>query len=50
MRLTIPLVQKILTSRIIPKKEFTKYGIDEKNIIHYKAIDAAVTIKSDIKN
>lgn len=49
MCLTIPLVQKLLTPWIIPKKEFTKYGIDEKNIIHYKAIDAAVTIKSDIK-
>jgi len=45
MRLTIPLVQKLLIPWIIPKKEFTKFGIDEKNIIPYKAIDAAVIAK-----
>ncbi len=45
MRLSVPLVQKLLIPWIIPKKEFTKYGIDEKNIISYKAIDAAVIIK-----
>lgn len=41
MRLSIPFVQKLLIPWIIPKKEFTKYGIDEKNIIPYRAIDAA---------
>ena len=45
MRLTLPLIQKLLIPWIIPKKEFTKYGIDSKNIIQYKAIDAAITIK-----
>ena len=45
MRLTLPLVQKLLIPWIIPKKEFTKYGIDAKNIIPYKSIDAAITIK-----
>ncbi len=45
MRLTVPLIQKLLTPWIIPKKEFTKYGINSKNIIQYKSIDAAVTIK-----
>jgi predicted glycosyltransferase len=45
MRLTLPLIQKILIPWIIPKKEFSKYGIQEKNIIPYRAIDAAITIK-----
>jgi len=48
MRLTLPLVQKLLAPNIIPKKEFSKFGIDEKNIISYKAIDAVVTIKRKI--
>jgi len=47
MKLTLPLIQKLLTPWIIPKKEFTKYGIDRKNIIQYKAIDACVTMKRD---
>lgn len=45
MRLTLPLIQKLLIPWIIPKKEFVKYGIELKNIIPYKAIDAAITIK-----
>ena len=48
MRLTLPLIQKLLIPKIIPKNEFSKYGIDTKNIIPYKAIDAAVTIKRRI--
>lgn len=45
MRLSVPLVQKLLIPWIIPKKEFTKYGIGEKNIIPYRAIDASVIVK-----
>jgi len=45
MRLTLPLIQKLLIPHVIPKNEFSKYGIDEKNIIQYNAIDAAVTIQ-----
>ncbi|AFS79967.1 hypothetical protein NKOR_00215 [Candidatus Nitrosopumilus koreensis AR1] len=48
MKLTLPLIQKLLIPYTIPKKEFSKYGIMEKNIISYKAIDAAVTIKRKI--
>ena len=48
MRLVIPLVQKLLIPWIIPKKEFTKFGIHTKDIIHYKAIDAAVITKRKI--
>ena len=48
MRLVIPLVQKLLIPWIIPKKEFTKFGIDAKDIIRYRAIDAAVIAKRKI--
>jgi len=48
MRLVIPLVQKLLIPWIIPKKEFTKFGIDGKDIISYRAIDAAVIAKRQI--
>ena len=48
MRLTLPLIQKLLIPYAISKKDFTKYGIDEKNIIQYKAIDAVVTIKRKV--
>jgi len=48
MKLTLPLIQKLLIPWIIPKKEFSQYGIDSKNIIQYKAIDAYVTIKRNI--
>jgi len=48
MRLTLPLIQKLLIPITIPKKEFSKYGINEKNIIQYKAIDAYVTIQRKI--
>ncbi|MGQ0606824.1 MAG: DUF354 domain-containing protein [Candidatus Nitrosotenuis sp.] len=45
MKLSVPLIQKLLIPWIIPKKEFTGYGITEKNIIPYKAIDASVIVK-----
>ena len=48
MRLTLPLIQKLLIPNVIPKNEFSKYGIDKKNIISYKAIDAVVTTKRKI--
>ncbi|MDH5657907.1 MAG: DUF354 domain-containing protein [Nitrosopumilus sp.] len=48
MRLTLPLIQKLLIPDIIPKNKFSRYGIDKKNIISYKAIDASVTIKRKI--
>ena len=48
MRLTLPLIQKLLIPYVISKKEFSKYGINKKDIIQYKAIDASVTIKRKI--
>ena len=49
MKLTIPFIQKLLIPWIIPKKEFTRYGILPKNIITYKAIDAALIISQKPK-
>tara|TARA_B100001142_G_scaffold39200_1_gene34637 strand:- start:153 stop:779 length:627 start_codon:yes stop_codon:yes gene_type:complete len=49
MKLTLPLIQKLLIPYVIPKKEFAKYGIHEKNIVQYKAIDAVVTMKRKIR-
>jgi hypothetical protein len=48
MRLTLPLIQKLLIPNIISKKEFSKFGISKENIISYKAIDASVTIKRKV--
>jgi len=48
MRLTVPLIQKLLIPYVIPKKEFSKYGINEKDIVQYKAIDAVVTMQREI--
>ena len=50
MRLSLPYVTKLLTPWIIPKEEFTEFGITQKNIIKYKAIDAAIIIKNYEKN
>jgi predicted glycosyltransferase len=50
MRLSIPLVQKLLIPWIIPKKEFVRYGISKQDIIQYKAIDAAVIAREKSKN
>ena len=45
MRLTVPLVNKLLIPWIFPKSDFTKFGIEPKNIIQYKTIDAAMIVK-----
>ncbi len=46
MKLSLPFVTKLLTPWIIPKNDFTRYGIGSKNIIRYKTIDAALIIKN----
>ena len=48
MRLTVPLVQKLLIPWIIPKQEFVKFGIDKKNILQYRAIDASIIAKREL--
>jgi predicted glycosyltransferase len=49
MRLAVPLVQKLLIPWVIPKNEFVRYGISKKNIVHNKAIDAAVIVRERSK-
>ena len=46
MKITVPLVDRLLIPWIIPKSEFLKYGIAPAKIITYKAIDASVIIKN----
>jgi len=48
MKLSVPLVQKLLIPRHIPKEEFEKYGISKKNIIQYNAMDEYVIVKGKI--
>ncbi|MEX0763688.1 MAG: DUF354 domain-containing protein [Nitrosopumilaceae archaeon] len=50
MRLSIPLVQKLLIPWIIPKKEFVRYGISDEDIMQYKAIDATIIVREKSKN
>ena len=46
MKLSLPYVTKLLTPWIIPKKDFKEFGINSRNIIQYRAIDASVIIKN----
>lgn len=39
-RLTIPLTQKLLTSKMIPLEAWTKFGISKDSIVQYDALDA----------
>ncbi len=43
MKLTIPYLDKLLIPWIMSKEKFARYGIDKKDILHYRAIDAAIT-------
>ena len=45
MRLSLPLSYKLFTPKHINKKEYTKFGINEKDIIQYKALDEYILIK-----
>ena len=48
MKLTLPLIQKLLIPSVIPKEEFSKFGINQKDIVQYKAIDTVVTMQRKI--
>ena len=48
MKLTLPLIQKLLIPSVIPKEEFSKFGINQKDIVQYKAIDPVVTMQRKI--
>jgi len=45
-KLTVPLSTKLLTSKMIPKKAWTKYGISPDNIVQYNALDPWVWLKN----
>ena len=48
MKLSLPYADKLLTPWIIPKSDFKNMGIDPKNIIQYKTIDAAQITKRKV--
>jgi len=48
-RLSIPLMSKLMCPWIIPVKEFVKYGISEKSIIQYRALDPAMWLKRRLR-
>jgi predicted glycosyltransferase len=43
-RLTVPLVSKLFTPWVIPKSSWTRYGIQSKNVIHFRALDPFIWI------
>lgn len=46
MKLSVPLLTKLLIPKHIPKSEFAKYGIRSKDIIQYNAMDEFLIIKN----
>jgi len=46
MKLSLPYVKKLLTPWVIPKSDFKEFGINSRDIIQYRAIDAGVIIKN----
>ena len=48
MKLSLPYTDKLLIPWIIPKSDFKNMGIDPKNIIQYKSIDAAQITKRKV--
>ena len=48
MKLSLPYANKLLIPWIIPKSDFENMGIEPKNIIQYKTIDAAQITKQKV--
>ena len=46
MKLSLPYVTKLLTPWIIPKNDFKEFGINSRDIIQYRSIDAGVIIRN----
>jgi len=46
MKLSLPYVRKLLTPWIIPKSDFKEFGINSRDIIQYRSIDAGVIIRN----
>jgi hypothetical protein len=46
MKLSLPYATKLLTPWIIPKQDYDGFGINSKDIIQYRTIDAGMIIKN----
>ena len=46
MKLSLPYVTRLLTPWIFPKDDFKEFGINSRNIIQYRSIDAGIIIKN----
>ena len=46
MKLSLPYVRKLLTPWIIPKSDFKEFGINSRDVIQYRSIDAGVIIRN----
>jgi len=44
-RLTVPLSQKLFTPWIIPKGYWARYGISERDVVHYNGLDQVAWMK-----
>ncbi len=48
-RLSLPLMTRLMCPSIIPVKEYTKYGINQKQLIRYKALDPAMWLREGVE-
>lgn len=48
-RLSLPLMTRLMCPSIIPVKEYTKYGISQKQLIRYKALDPAMWLRDGVE-
>ena len=46
MRLSVPLLDKLLIPRHIPKSRFARFGISRSDIVQYDAMDESVIVKN----
>ena len=44
MRLTVPLLHKVMVPWVIPRRELVRFGIAPRDVIQYRAIDGAQTV------
>ena len=45
-RLSVPLLTRLLIPRHIPKEAFLEYGIDESNVVQYRALDEYLIVNN----
>ena len=45
-KLTVPFTTKLFTPLIIPNEEWTKYGIQSHNIVHYNSLDVVAWLQN----